>query len=121
MAAYKDVFSRVLSEVASRAVLKKGDIMLDEENLTLIANECAELASDVRALRKEVLDMLNDLKTGFDTPAGRKFYDSCASGLITPLDQQAIVMDHIAENIKNAKNMYQPVFDEYRQIVDLMK
>ncbi len=106
-----------LHEVAAKNHLESGDILIDEENLNTIANECAELANDVRALRKEIEQMLEDLKTGFDTPAGRKFYKSCADGLLTPLEQQAIVMDHIAENMVNVRNMYKPVFDEYREIV----
>ncbi len=108
------------AEVMSKEGLKEGDVLIDEQNLAMLANEFNELANDVRNLRKEVQEMLEELKNGFDTPAGRKFYNSCASGLLTPLDQQATVMDHIAENINTAKNMYQPVFEEYREIVNFM-
>ena len=61
--------------------------------------------------------MLNDFKTGFDTPAGKKFYNSCASGLLTPINQQVIVIEHIADNLMQAKNIYAPVFDGYRDLV----
>ncbi len=97
------------------------NIIIDEEVFQKAANDFEELSTYVTDLRKEVLDMLNDLKTGFNTPAGRKFYNSCANRLINPLNQQVIVLKHISENLLTAKNMYQSVFDEYREIVNFMK
>lgn len=93
------------------------DILIDEEVFETASKDFEELAEYILALRKEILDMLEDLRTGFDTPAGRKFYQSCAYGLANPLNQQAIVVRHISQNLKQAKNMYQSVFDEYREIV----
>lgn len=93
------------------------DFTVDEEALTSAANEMNELAKQMMKLRKDIIDLLEELKTGFDTPAGRKFYQSCYSGLLTPIDQQAKVMNHIASNLMEAKRMYSDVFDEYREVV----
>ena len=85
--------------------MSKTQILIDEEEFVVAANGF-------------VRNMLDDLKTGFDTPAGRKFYDSCANGLLIPLIEQKIVIEHIADNLITAKNLYAPVFDEYRDIVN---
>ena len=92
-------------------------IIIDEEELTVAANSFRELTQEVNALHKDIETMLNDLKTGFDTPAGRQFYNSCAEGLLKPITEQVIVIEHIADNLVQAKNIYSPVFDEYREIV----
>ena len=93
-------------------------IIIDEEELNRAANSFRELTQEVNALHKDIESMLNDLKTGFDTPAGRKFYKSCADGLLTPITEQVIVIEHIADNLIAAKNIYAPVFEEYRGIVN---
>lgn len=92
-------------------------ILIDEEALKSASDELSGISQEMQQLKKDLLSLLDDLKTGFDTPAGRKFYNSCNTGLLTPIDQQAKVMAHIAENLELAKNMYQSVFDEYREIV----
>lgn len=95
-------------------------ILIDDEVFEKAAKDMDELSQYIRDLRKDILDMLEDIKTGMDTPAGRKFYNSCYSGLATPLYQQMVVVDHISQNLKQAKNMYQSVFDEYTEIVKIM-
>ena len=95
-------------------------ILIDEEVFETAAKDFDELSKYILDLRKEIFEMLQDFKTGFDTPAGRKFCQSCSSGLINPLNQQAVVISHISQNLRQAKNMYQSVFDEYDQIVRYM-
>ena len=92
-------------------------MVIDEDDFETASKEFDELAISISELRSEILDMLEDLRTGFDTPAGRKFYRSCGAGLVLPLYQQAAVVKHISENLRQAKKMYQSVFDEYREIV----
>ena len=96
---------------------KNTTILIDEEALNTAANRFRELTAEVKALQKDIEDMLNDFKTGFDTPAGKKFYNSCANGLLTPINEQVIVIEHIADNLMQAKNIYAPVFDGYRDLV----
>ena len=103
----------------SDAAIKR-DILLDEEAFTTAASEFEQLAGKIESLRREIEEMLNGLKTGFDTPAGRKFVQSCESTLLDPLEKQRIVVEHISQNLGTAKSMYQSVFDEYREVAQLM-
>ena len=57
--------------------------------------------------------MLETLKTGFDTPAGRTFIKSCEGNLLEPIDRQKVVIDHISETLKEAKGEYTTIFKEY--------
>lgn len=91
----------------------KGDIVLDEEAFSKAVGEFAELAVQLQGLRDDVDTMLADLQTGFNTPAGKKFISSCKSNLITPLDQQKQVIDHISSTLNEVKGQYSPVFTEY--------
>lgn len=96
-------------------------IMIDDEAFERASKDLQELCDYIATLRKDILEMLEDIRKGLDTPAGRKFYQSCYSGLITPLYQQMVVIQHISDNMKMARNMYQPLFDEYNEIVQIMK
>ena len=96
------------------------NIVIEEEAFTTAANEFDELSGKIDSLMKDINEMLNDLKTGFDTPAGHKFVKSCESTLLEPLKQQRIVVTHISENLKTAKTMYESVFNEYREVVNAM-
>ena len=91
----------------------RGDIVLDEEAFNKAASDFEELATQLQSLRDDVDKMLTDLQTGFDTPAGRKFIASCQNNLITPLEQQKLVIEHISSTLNEVKGAYTPVFTEY--------
>ena len=100
-------------------VLKKS-IVIDEEVFDRNAAKLQELVEDIIKLRDDVIDMLDTLRDGFDTPAGRKFMGLCRDQVIEPLTAQKIVISQISDNLKAAKNGYQSVFEEYRQMSGYM-
>lgn len=89
------------------------DIVLEEAAFDKAIEEFAALGVELQKLRTKVREMLDILKTGFDTPAGRKFLASCEANLDQPLDAQRIVLKHISEVLQEAKTMYSSVFQEY--------
>ena len=97
------------------------DIVLDEAAFNKAISEFASLANELQALRRDIENMLATLKTGFDTPAGRKFVKSCESNLLEPLDRQKLVLDHISETLKEAKGEYSSVFTEYETLNSTIK
>jgi hypothetical protein len=92
------------------------DIVIDEEAFQKASDDLTALSGRMQQLRGDVENMLDTLKTGFDTPAGRKFYNSCHSNLVLPLEQQKVVLDHIAQVLKQSRSKYQSVFDAYREL-----
>ena len=94
----------------------KKNIVIDEEVFDRNVEKLQELVDDIIKLRDDVNDMLLTLKNGFDTPAGRKFYNLCKDNVIDPLTSQKIVISQIAGNLKAARNGYQRVFEEYREL-----
>jgi len=105
-----------LSSLTAINDLKKS-IVIDEEALNKAGQDFLELCGKIDALLMDVTNMLEALKSGFDTPAGRTFMKSCENCLLEPIQQQKIVVTHIAENLLMAKNMYQSVFTDYRDVV----
>ena len=89
------------------------DIVLDEEAFNAAIRGFEELGQMLQKLREDVEDMVNALKTGFDTPAGRKFVQACEDNLYKPLDDQKLVLDHISETLNQSKDKYQSVFNAY--------
>lgn len=92
------------------------DILLDDEAFRNAAAEFIQLSNDMNLLKKDIQDLLDELKTGFDTPAGKKFMEVCESGLLKALEDQANVIEHVSGNLKSAKNSYQSVFAEYQKL-----
>ena len=110
----------MIQELTSAVNQLKQDIVVDEEAFAQASAEFAELAQKINSLADDINQMMTDLRKGFDTPAGRKFCQTCYSSLITPIIEQKIVVEHISENLTTVRQMYQSVFDEYRSVVNEM-
>ena len=68
------------------------DIILDEDAFNAAVEDFADLSNQVEGLRANVVEMLDTLKEGFNTPAGVKFINSCEKNLLKPLDDQKLVL-----------------------------
>ncbi|MBP5267501.1 MAG: hypothetical protein J6Z29_02840 [Ruminococcus sp.] len=95
-------------------------LVLDEEAFNKGVQEFAELSKKISRLRTDIEDMLTTIESGFDTPAGHKFIDSCKDNLLEPLDKQAAVVEHISETLIQCRQEYSSVFEEYRELVQLI-
>lgn len=98
-------------------VLFGKDIVLDEAAFNTAISEFAELSNQLQQLRTDIEDMLNVLKVGFNTPAGRKLVSSFEKNLFEPLDAQKLVLEHISGTLSDARQQYQSVFDEYEALL----
>ena len=96
--------------------LPRVDILIDEDAFIKASKDLAALSGRIDTLRNEIAAMLDTLKKGFDTPAGRKFYNSCNAVLLKPLDDQKLVLDHISQVLLTSKTQYQSVFDAYNDL-----
>ncbi|MBQ8298180.1 MAG: hypothetical protein IJX77_10410 [Ruminococcus sp.] len=92
------------------------DIILDESAFSEAISGFADLSTELQNLRNDIEGLLAVLKTGFDTPAGRKFISSCEKNLLEPLDRQKLVLEHISGTLKEAKGSYSTVFTEYEEL-----
>ena len=92
------------------------DIVLDETAFNTAISDFAALGNQLQQLRADIEEMLNILKTGFDTPAGAKFLASCEKNLFRPLDDQKLVLDHISNSLTESKQAYESVFREYEAL-----
>ena len=92
------------------------DILLDQESFQTAAARFDALAEDMNTLRRDVETLLNELERGFDTPAGRKFIHSCRNSLLRPMEDQETVIRHVSDNLRGAREQYEPVFAEYQAL-----
>ena len=91
-------------------------MVLDEAAFETAAKDFEALGDRIAALNTRIEEILATLKTGFDTPAGAKFIQSCENNLRQPMNDQKIVIQHISETLKEVKGMYQSVFEEYSDL-----
>ena len=92
------------------------NIVLDEEAFEKAIKDFEALGTKLQQLRTDIEDMLNQLKQGFDTPAGVKFINSCETNLYKPLDDQKLVIEHISKTLSDSKQKYESVFREYEKL-----
>ena len=92
------------------------DIVLDEEAFELASKRLDDLSDRIQALQNNISTQLNDLKQGFQTPAGDKFFNVCGTKLLDPMKDQARVINHVSENLRNARSSYESVFQEYKEL-----
>lgn len=97
------------------------DIVLDQDVFQKTSDELTRLSGELVSLRKDIRGMLDQLLTGFDTPAGHKLVASCENHLLSSLDDQKLVLDHVANNLILSKNKYQTVFDDYEELNNTIK
>ena len=92
------------------------DIILDEDAFNAAVEDFADLSNQVEGLRANVVEMLDTLKEGFNTPAGVKFINSCEKNLLKPLDDQKLVLDHVSSTLQESRRKYSSVFQEYASL-----
>ena len=92
------------------------NILLDQTEFEVAAVGLQGLSEDLNRLENRIRELLEELRVGFDTPAGARFFDACTGRLLEPMRDQAIVLNHIAQNLRNARSRYQSVFDEYKAL-----
>ena len=92
------------------------DIVLDQEAISNAVSDFAALGQRLAGLRKEIEAMLSLVEKGFNTPAGKKFVQSCRTNLLAPMDDQKLVLEHISQTLRDCRDRYATVFDEYEQL-----
>ena len=92
------------------------DIVLDEEAFVTAISRFSALEGQMKSLQIEIEDMLNILRQGFDTPAGRKLIGSCEERLFEPIKAQALVLAHISTTLQQSKQAYESVFRAYEEL-----
>jgi hypothetical protein len=89
------------------------DMVIDDDEFVTASNRLTTLAERIEGLRTDITSCLDDLRAGFDTPAGRKFFAACDNKLLEPMKDQAIVINHVSENLALARSAYSTVFQEF--------
>ena len=92
------------------------DIVLDEEAFDKAIEDFATLSGQLQQLRVDIEEAIEGLKSGFNTPAGVKFINSCEENLYEPLEAQELVLDHISSTLLESKQAYSTVFTEYENL-----
>lgn len=88
-------------------------IVLDQDKFQKASDDFAELSRQMEQLQQDISSLLAELNRGFDTPAGRRFMDSCQKNLLDQLKDQADVIKHVSDNLKTARSEYESVFTEF--------
>ena len=92
------------------------DIVLDEGAFAQAVSDFAALEENFQQIRKNIEHMLNTVKPGFDTPAGRKLVAACEGKLLEPMDAQTRVLKRMSTTLQQSKEAYESVFRAYEEL-----
>ena len=92
------------------------DVILDQAAFAAAAKQFEELSLRLQKLDEEIEDMLEILQSGFDTPAGRTFVESCRENLNQPMKDQKVVLEHISQTLADVMQIYSGVFTKYEEL-----
>ena len=93
------------------------DIVLDKSAFAEAAVAVEGLMPRLTALQKDLEKMLKLVEQGCNTPAGKKLVQSCRASLLEPISDQALALKHVSETLKESKDRYATVFDEYEKLI----
>lgn len=94
------------------------NILLDQDAFQTASAKLDQLVADIKSLRSDIEDMLDDLQTGFDSDAGRKFVSAVEGHLLTPLEQQQLTIEFTAGVLKQVIGTYEPSFTQFKVLND---
>lgn len=89
------------------------DIVLNDEALEKAVLDFKSIAEDIEALRKSIEIGLEHIRTGYRSTAGKKYADTCELRIADALYDQKKLIEKISDNLTDAKNEYQSVFNAY--------
>lgn len=92
------------------------DLVLNQQTFEDASRDLNLLENRIKVLRTRLFEMLNDLKVGFDTPAGRKLIGASEANLLKPLEEQAAVIQLMSKTLADVKKGYSEVFVEYDRL-----
>jgi arginine deiminase len=92
------------------------NIVLDQNHFESAATEFQNLSEDLTRLENRIRELLDELMEGFATPAGARFFQAVNNRLLDPIHDQAIVLEHVSQNLHRARSSYQSVFDQYQAL-----
>lgn len=107
--------------MSSADIVPSKNILLDSDKFKSAADQLAALSDEMSKLRQSISLLVDELEKGFSTPAGRKFIKSCRDGLLQPMDDQAVVIKHVSDNLNMARSKYESVFTEFQTLNNMIK
>ncbi len=94
-------------------------ILLDEECLKKASDDMKEVFREIKSLLYETLDVLTDFSSkGMNTPTGWKIHDLFLQSVYEPFANLYFVAEHVSDNLSLAVAHFQPVFQEYKKLID---
>ena len=107
--------------MGSTDMVFREDIILDKAAFAKAVEEFTALEAQYRKLRTGIEDMINTVKPGFDTPAGRKLVAACEERLFAPLEAQMKVLGRISTTLQESMQAYESVFQAYEELQTMIK
>lgn len=94
------------------------DILLDDNAFKTASADMKALKTRTEELKTELIDMYKLLKNAMQTPAGAAADLVTMTLLITPINDMALVIDHISATLTeiSGSGYYKKVFDKFEEL-----
>lgn len=91
-------------------------LYLDRDALDTAKTNYSTYSEDMKNLKKELEDAINDIRSGWKSDAGDAFFKKFDDEWEKNFTDYINVIEHMSSNMEIAKTNYQAVFDEADQL-----
>jgi len=89
---------------------------IDSDALKKAKNDYMEYASQMKELKSKLEKAVDNLKTGWNTEAGKEFFKKYEDDWLNNLEDYIKVIEHMSDNMSIADNIYLTVFEEAKKV-----
>ena len=86
------------------------DLYIDQDALKKASSDMAVKCQELKDLRKNIEMSFQQLKTDWDTGAGKAFFERFERDVLGNLDKYSDVFEHISANLSASSEKYDEVF-----------
>ena len=94
------------------------DLVLDDEAFLQASKELAAKCEELGRLHTNLVCTFEQLRTDWDTDAGKIFFQRFDDDLLKNLDKYTLVFEHMSKNLSTALQKYEEVFRAADTVAD---
>lgn len=96
--------------------MKNKTLIVDQDAMSRAKLDYAAQATDMANLCKDLTEAVENLKTFWDSDAGKEFTNKFEDSLKENMGRYQRVIEHMAQNMNTALSLYEEVFQESRNL-----
>lgn len=87
-------------------------LRINDELFRKAKNQYVLSANDMKSLKNEIENAVNEIRNSWKSEAGKEFFDFFEEDWCSNMEDYINVLNHMAENMEIANNKYREIFNK---------